>query len=254
MKLGQSGLGCRSCFATVFAVAALCVVPGTAAAAIERVVDGGFEAATCDANDCTDPAWDPGTTAAFTTSTGPICRAGTGTGNNECSNQGSAPFSGSTWARLGAGHKPNAMLGGGVLTFLDQNVPIPAGHSATLTFRLRIINTAGPTGSFTIEVGDGVLEGTQVFSVTDSTPGFSSYAPVTINVSSFAGSSPRFRFQGSSSQDAIGFMDSYDIDDISVTTVDPRCATLRAKLKKAKKKKNKRKVRKIRKKMRALGC
>ena len=254
MKLGQSRWGWRSCLATVLAVAALWVVPGAAAAPIERVADGGFEAATCDASDCTDPAWDPGATSAFTTVTGPICRAGTGAGNNECSDQGSAPFSGSTWARLGAGYKPNTTPGGGVITFLDQNVPLPAGHSATLTFRLRIINTAGPTGSFTIEVGGGDAPGTPVFMVTDTTPGFSSYAPVTIDVSSFAGSSPRFRFDGISGQDTIGFMDSFDIDDISVTTVDPRCAKLRAKLKKAKKKKKKRKVKKIRKKLRALAC
>ena len=236
----------RSCCATVLGVTAMCVVP-TAAGAAERVQDGGFEASTCDATQCTDPAWMEATTAAFANATGPICRSGTGSGNTDCNGGGSAPFSGSTWARLGAGFQAVASSGG-VISSLEQTVSI-ATAPATLSFRLRIINAAGPTGEFKVEVGE-----TQVFAVTDTTAGFAAYAPVTIDLSSFVGTSPLLQLEGSSGDDQIGALDSFDVDDISLITVDPpdpRCAKLRKKLKKAKAKKRKRKIRK---RMRALGC
>jgi hypothetical protein len=238
-------------FAAVLAVGATCVVPTSAAGADEQVTDGGFEASVCDATQCTSPGWTEGVTTGFSNANGPICRSGTGSGNTDCNVGGSAPFSGSTWARFGAGYKAVAMFDGGVISFLDQAVPIPSAP-ATLSFRLRIIDAAVPTGEFRIDVG-----GTQVFAVADGAPGFTSYAPVAIDVSSFAGTTPLFRFEGVSSQDPVGPLDSFDVDDISLATVDPRCAALRAKLKKlkqAKGKKKKKKIRKLRKKLRALGC
>jgi hypothetical protein len=256
MKVGRYRRAWRSSFAIALAVAAACVAP-SAQAAIERVNDGGFEAATCDASDCTDPAWAQGTTAGFATSTGPICRPGTGMGDNACTGQGSIPFSGATWARLGAGYKVTSMFDGGVIQWLDQTVQIPAGHSATLSFRLRIINASGPTGEFRVGAGEAskVQNGeAPVFTATDARPGFASYAPVTIDLSSLAGTAPLLRFEGISSGIPVGALDSFDVDDISLKTVDPRCTTLRKKLKKAKSKKQKRKIRKLRKKMRALGC
>jgi hypothetical protein len=238
----------RSGLAAVLGVGAICVLPGTAAAA-EHVNDGGFEAASCDATQCTDSAWGEATTTAFSSSTGPICRAGTGSGNTACTGGGSAPFSGSTWTRFGAGYKGTNMFDGGVISSLEQSVAIPTSP-ATLSFRLRIINSPA-TGQFKVEVG-----GAQVFAVTDTTAGFTSYAPVAIDLSSFAGTAPLIHFEGISSQLPVGALDSFDVDDISLTTVDPttvdpRCATLRAKLKKAKSKKKKRKIRK---KLRTLGC
>ena len=235
----------RSSCATVLGVTAMCVVPSAAGAA-ERVQDGGFEASTCDATECTNPAWLDSTTAGFAFGTGPICRSGTGSGNTDCNGGGSSPFGGSTWARLGAGFHAVAMSGG-VVSSLEQTVAIPTAP-ATLSFRLRIIDAAGPTGEFKVEVG-----GTQVFAAADTTPGFGAYAPVTIDVSSFAGTTPPLRLEAFSAHDQIGALNSFDVDDISLTTVDPpdpRCAKLRKKLKKAKTKKK----RKIRKKMRALGC
>jgi hypothetical protein len=109
----------------------------------------------------------------------------------------------------------------------------------------------GPTGEFKVQVA-----GTQVFAVTDTTGGFASYAPVSIDLSALAGTTPLVHFEGISGQVPIGALDSFDVDDISLTTVDPttidpRCAALRAKFKKAKSKK---KRRKIRKRIRALGC
>ena len=62
--------------------------------------------------------------------------------------------------------------------------------------------------------------GTEVFTVTDASPGFSSYAPVTVDLSGFAGTTQRFRFEGSSARDPVGPLDSYDIDAISLDTVD----------------------------------
>lgn len=187
-------------------------------------------------------------TSALANGTGPICRSGTGAGNTACNGGGSAAFGGSTWARLGAGFKASAMFGGGVVSSLEQIVSIPTAP-ATLSFRLRIINAVGPTGQFKVEVGE-----TQVFSATDATPGFAGYAPVTIDLSSLAGTAPLLRLEGFSSQLAVGALDSFDVDDVSLTTVDPpnpRCAELRSKLKKAKSKKKKRKIRR---KLRKLGC
>jgi Ca2+-binding RTX toxin-like protein len=204
----------RTCCACVLGVTAVCLVPSAAVAA-ERVQDGGFEASTCDASECTNPAWPDSVTSAFATSTGPICRSGTGSGNTDCNGGGSVPFSGSTWVRLGAGYKANAMFGGGIISWLEQTVSIPTAP-ATLSFRLRIIDAVGPTGEFKVEVG-----GTQVFSATDATPGFAAYTPVTIDLSSLAGSAPLLKLEGISSQDAVGALDSFDVDDVSLTTVDP---------------------------------
>ena len=81
-------------------------------------------------------------------------------------------------------------MSGGVVSSLEQTVSIPTAP-ATLSFRLRIINAAGPTGEFKVEVG-----GTQVFAATDTTPGFAAYAPVTIDVSSFAGTTPLAQARG----------------------------------------------------------
>jgi hypothetical protein len=229
-------------------VAAILALPSAAFAAVEHVNDDGFEGAGCDATQCTDPPWTQTVTGAFANSTGPICRAGTGSGNTACNGQGSVPFSGSSWARLGAGYKASAAFDGGVISSVEQSVPIPTAPAA-LSFRLRIINVPGPTGEFKVDVA-----GTQVFSVTDATGGFASYAPVSVDLSSLAGTSPLVHFEGISSQMPVGALDSFDVDDISLTTVSPvdsRCATLRAKLKKAKSKK---KRRKIRKRIRALGC
>lgn len=234
----------RTCCAAALGVTAICLGPSAAAAA-ERVQDGGFEASACDAMECTNPVWQDGVTSAFANGTGPICRSGTGSGNTACNGGGSAPFSGSTWARLGAGYKATAMFDGGVLIWLEQIVPIPTAP-ATLRFRLRIFDAPGPTGQFKVEVGE-----TLVFSATDATPGFAAYAPVTIDLSSHAGTAPLLKLEGFSSQLPVGPLDSFDVDDVSLTTADPRCAKLRAKRKKAKTKKRKRKIRK---KMRALGC
>jgi hypothetical protein len=236
--------------AVVLGLAAIWALPSAASAAVEHVNDGGFEGASCDATQCTDPPWTQTVTGAFANATGPICRVGTGSGNTACNGEGSAAFSGSTWARLGAGYKGSAAFDGGVISSVEQAVPIPTAP-ATLSLRLRIINVPGPTGEFKVEVA-----GTQVFGVTDTTGGFASYAPVSIDLSSLAGTTPLIHFEANSRQMPIGALDSFDVDDISLTTVDPttvdpRCATLRAKLKKVKSKK---KRRKIRKRIRALGC
>ena len=253
MNAGKDRRVWRSCLAAALGVAAICVAP-SAQAAVERVNDGGFEGATCDATDCTDPAWTQGVTTAFANVTGPICRSGVGAGTDACSGQGSAPFSGTSWARLGAGYKATNMFNGGVISWLEQTVPIPAGHSATLSFRLRIIAAPVSTGDFSVRAGEAskVQVGeSQVFAATDATPGFGSYAPVTIDLSALAGTAPLVRFESLTSQLPVGAMDSFDVDGISLATVDPRCGPLRHKLKKAKSKKKKRKIRK---RMRALGC
>ena len=134
---------------------------------------------------------------------------------------------------------------------MEQAVSIPTAP-ATLSFRLRIIDAAVATGEFRVDVGE-----TRVFTATDATPGFAAYAPVTVDLSSLAGTRPMLSLEGFSSRDPIGTLDSFDVDDVSLTTVDPedpRCAKLRAKLRKAKGKKNKKKRRKLRKKLKKIGC
>jgi hypothetical protein len=190
------------------------IAPSSASAA-ERVQDGSFEAATCDATQCTDPAWDAHVTSAFSYLIGPICRAGTGSGSTDCTNDGSIPFSGSTWARLGAGYKATAMFGGGIISWLDQSVAIPAAPTP-LSFQLRIIDSSLSTGDLKVEI-----DGTQVFAATDSTPGFASYAPVSIDVSAFAGGTHVLRFEGTSANTGTGQLDSFDIDAISLADQPP---------------------------------
>ena len=230
MKARGSAPAWRLSLASVLGAAAICVVPSSAGAA-ERVNDGGFEASTCDASDCTDSAWESSATSAFANGTGPICRSGIGSGNTACNGQGSVPFGGSTWARLGAGFKATAMFDGGIISALEQTVSIPTAP-ASLSFRLRIIDAAVATGELTVTAGE-----TTVFHAADTTPGFASYAPVTIDVSAMAGTSPLFRFEGFSSRLSVGPLDSFDIDDISLTTVDPSTAVgpQRKKCKKRKK-------------------
>jgi hypothetical protein len=239
----------RICWATALGVIAMCLAPGTASAA-EAVQDGGFEASACDPSQCTNPVWQDSSTSAFAFGIGPICRSGNGSGDTDCNRSGSAPFSGSTWARLGAGQKGTDMFDGGIVSTVEQVVPLPT-RPAKLWFRLRIIDSAVATGQFNVEVA-----GTEVFSATDATAGYGKYAAVEIDLSAFAGTAPLIQFEGFSTRLSIGVLDSYDID--GITTVNPRCAALRAKLEKAKKLKkgkNKRKrKRKLRKKLRKLGC
>jgi hypothetical protein len=221
-------------FTAVCFAAAVSLAQADGAGAAERVNDGGFEASTCDASDCTDkPTWEQSSTSAFSNGIGPICRSGTGSGNTACTAQGSGPFTGSTWARFGAGFKATAMFSGGIISSLEQQVALP-NPPATLSFRLRIINSAGPTGEFTVEAG-----GAQVFAATDLTSGFATYAPVTIDLSSLAGGSTLLRLEGFSTYDLVGALDSFDVDGISLITVDPS-TTVGPKRKKCRKHKRKR--------------
>jgi Ca2+-binding RTX toxin-like protein len=110
------------------------------------------------------------------------------------------------------------MFGGGIISWLEQTVSIPPAP-ATLSFRLRIIDAVGPTGEFKVEVG-----GTQVFAATDATPGFAGYAPVTIDLSSLAGTAALVKLEGISSQMPVGPLDSFDVDAVSLTTVEPAAA------------------------------
>ena len=128
----------RALCATALGAGALCLVP-VAAPATERVQDGGFEASICDADECTNPSWPDSTTAGFAVGTGPICRSGTGSGNTDCNGGGSVPFSGSTWARLGAGFHAVAMSGG-VVSSLEQ---IYGQDTTTRLGKLLRINPSG---------------------------------------------------------------------------------------------------------------
>jgi Putative metal-binding motif len=160
------------------------------------VTDGGFDAATCNASDCTSTAWSE--TTAGTAPIGPICRAGTG---NCADGSGTGYSTGPGWARLGAGL--------GATTSVSQRVQIPAAP-AKLVFFLHI--TAQPNGTDALSV---TIDGTQVFSATDATPGYAFYTRVEVDVSRFAGGARTLRFQGTNNAAATP-SDSFDVDEVSL--------------------------------------
>jgi len=172
------------------------------AAAAERVQDGGFDAATCNSSDCTSLVWAE-VSSSLGVVIGPICSAGT----TNCSTNGSAPFTPPHWARIGTGINSTTSA-------IQQTVQIPAGP-ARLAFNLRIFNSGVASGSFTVKV-----DGTPVFSATDTTPGYVIYTPVAVDVSGLAGGPRVIRFEGTSTVGGTAFTDSWDVDGVSVDAPD----------------------------------
>jgi hypothetical protein len=216
------------------------------APALERVVDGGFDASSCDNAGCSSTVWDEDSDANVGTSPiGPICSGM----NLGCASNASGFSTAPNWARLGAA----TAAGGGafqVTTAVEQVISIPAAP-ATLTFYLRFLDL-DPTGLSQMKVS---LSGTVLRTFTQPT-GFATYVPVTIDVGAFAGGTRVLRFEGASFFGGID-ADSYDIDRVSLDAPDAAPApTLTgqrdAALKRCKKKKRKKARRKCRKRARAL--
>jgi Putative metal-binding motif len=187
---------------TAAAVCALAIL-AQPAAAFERVQDGGFDLATCSASDCVSAAWTESSSGPG--AIGPICQAGSGPGN--CSDgSGTGYNTGPRWARLGAGIN--------AATAVAQTVQIPAAP-ARLTFLLHI--TASANGNDTLSV---TIDGAEVFSATDASPGFNPYKAVTLDVSQFAGGPRVLRFQAQNNAGA-NPSDSFDVDEVSLDAPEP---------------------------------
>ncbi len=127
----------------------------------ERIGDGTFEAGT------PWPLWTVHTSTNFGT---PLCNIGVcGTGGGAA-----GPFAGNNWAWFGGAAPETATLG--------QNVTIPSGVTATLSFQLRIGTVTTPfTDTLVV-----TIDGTQIASFTEPATAEPAYTLRTFDVSSFA--------------------------------------------------------------------
>jgi hypothetical protein len=238
-RLGKRLMGVAAAAAVVAAFS-----PATAGAA-ESVLDGSFDAVTaCTtgfSGDCTSQVWDE--ELAGDARVGPLCQAGVEScGFFEGPSLG--PHTGPTWAQFGGEDSA-----GPVNTYaLEQVVNVPVGPK-TLGFQLTARHSSISTGGFTASI-----DGTPVFAVGAGTPGYSSYAPVSIDISAFAGGLRTLRFQADTTQSGTGSSDSYNLDDVSITDrpVSGPTGLRAAALKKCKKKHSKKKRKKCRKKAKKL--
>jgi FG-GAP-like repeat/Calx-beta domain/Domain of unknown function DUF11 len=154
----------------------------------ERLQDGSFELGT------STPFWGQASTNFGT----PLCTVGL------CGNGGgtAGPHSGSWWAWFG-----------GIDVFeqgaLQQSVAVPVG-TATLRFHLWIGARSGNGADFL----RALIDGTPVFAVTESTPGYASYTPVAVDVSGFAnGATHQLRFESTTFGPGIT---NIAVDDVSL--------------------------------------
>ena len=192
-------------------VLSLALFSATASASVEAVADGGFDAATCTtglSGDCTSPVWDEGIAGG---GVGPICQLGVGScGYFEGPTLGN--YSPPNWVQMGG----ETSMGPTLSYAVEQEVKISDGP-ATLRFQLLTRNSNVSTGTFAAKI-----DGTTVFSATGSTPGYATYAPVSVNVSAFAGGTHTLRFEATDQQ-GNGSSDSFNIDDVSLLAAGPRC-------------------------------
>jgi subtilisin-like proprotein convertase family protein len=152
------------------------------------VGDGSFETGTPNAS------WEE-FSANFGT---PLCDAVCGTGG------GTGPRTGAWWSWFGGTTAAET----GILT---QTVTIPSG-SAELTFWLEIPPTATGTNGF-LSVR---MDGTEVFRAEETTPGYGTYAEVTVDASAYAdGGSHELVFF--SVTDAGAAVTNFFVDDVAIT-------------------------------------
>lgn len=205
----------RRAAAAVLALAGMAAVTAQPAGAIERIQDGNFEQAACSTTDCVSLPWAETATSSGNP-IGPICNAVT----YFCIQSGSGYSTAPNWTRLGAGFSNNTLSSASHSSSIRQTVQIPAAP-ARLSFALRmppIFDTS--TGTFTVRVGT-----TTVFFATTSTTGYSTYQPVVIDVSQFAGGTRDISFEATTQTppyDNRGAkVRSFDVDNVSVDAPDP---------------------------------
>ncbi len=175
-------------WAALTAVTAAIAMPASASA-VELVQDGGFEGGT------PNPSWDE----ASTNFPSPICDV-----EQEC--VGSATHSGVWFAWFG-GAEPAEQ------SSLEQDVTIPAGHNATLTFWLNVEQWNAEV-RFTVS-----LNGTPILTQDEVETGFTGdYAQVSLDVSSFPTGIPiPLRFEYSSDPvTGVENIANFFVDDVSL--------------------------------------
>lgn len=202
--------GLAACITAVVAIFA-----PTSAGASEYVLDGGFDVVTaCAGGDCTSPVWAESIAGG---NTGPLCEVGTGScGYFE--GPTITPFSPPKWAQLGG-----ETMAGNASYAVQQVVNIPAGP-ASLSFLLLIKDSNVSAGAFTAQIN-----GTPVYAAGGATPGHSAYAPVTVDISAFAGGLRTLKFENLNVT-SNGSTDSFNVDNVSIIdTPPPPAATTPAK-------------------------
>ncbi len=160
----------------------------------ERVGDGTFEAGT------PWPLWTVHTSTNFGT---PLCNVGVcGTGGGLA-----GPFAGNNWAWFGGAAPETATLG--------QNVTIPSGVTATLSFQLKMGVVASPfTDTLVV-----TIDGSQVASFTEPSTPETAYTLRTFDVSAFATGGSHallFTYNGPSNSSS-----SFVVDNVSLLTTCP---------------------------------
>jgi hypothetical protein len=167
-------------------------VPGGAGS--ELVQDGGFEAGS------PNPFWTEASTNFGTPlCTVALCGMGGGTG----------PFAGSWWAWFGGISAPET---GSV----EQTVQGGANDTCTLSFQLEIPVFSGNGTDFV----RATIGGTQVFQALESTAGYGTYAPVSVDVSNaIDGSAQILRIESTISGSPA--LTNFFVDDVSLTCQAP---------------------------------
>ncbi len=179
------------------------------ASAVEQIEDGGFEATTCPTPsdggfNCTNPSWAEVGEQAF------VCQSTPG-------NCTPPAATGSGWGVLGSDlHQTTVETG----SLAQTGVEIPDAP-ATLSFKLRIVETGNSAAAFNV-----IIDGVVVFSAAAGpfgTPGYESYATVSRDVSDRAapgGHQLTFDIRC----EVLNLGNScprFDVDDVSLTTPDP---------------------------------
>ena len=167
------------------------LLPADSAAGVEVIKDGSFEGAPSTEE---NPNWTEGWLV-FS----PICDptdCGTGGGTT-------GPRTGQNWVWFGGSPGPEDQ-------FVSQEVLIPRGGVATLTFYLWL----GVSSGNGIDVFRVTMDGTELLAVPEDAGGYGSYTLVTIDVGKYVSDRPhelRFEFQG-----AGGGVTNFSLDDVSL--------------------------------------
>jgi hypothetical protein len=194
----------------VLILCALSLSAPTAASGSERVVDGGFDASSCNPSGCTSQAWSQQQGVGIV---GPICEAVV----TKCGEYGSGYTTVPAWARLGYfTTSPYTDV------FVSQPVAIPAAP-ALLAFSLRILQPLSSScGNLIV-----TLDGTGLFYADCTTIGFfPNYERVFLDASSFAGPGMHLlKFDAATSLIFATIM-SFDVDDVSLDAPDASSSPL----------------------------
>lgn len=193
------------------------LLPADSAAGVEVVKDGSFEGAPSTED---NPNWSEGWLV-FS----PICDAedcGTGGGT-------SGPRTGNNWVWFGGSPAAEDQ-------FVSQEVIIPGGGVATLTFYLWLgVSSGNGVDAFRV-----LMDGTELLEIVEGSEGYGSYTLVTLDVAKYASDRPHdltFAYQGVG-----GGVTNFSLDDVSLQAGAPAAKNVTLSGKKAVKKGKKAKL------------